>query len=224
VAVHVAREPVRKRSALQDLALLISIALLAIGVAGFIPGITTHYSELDWAGADSKAMLLDAFQVSVLFNLIYLTAGFAGLVLSWTAAGTRAFLVVGGAFFLGLALYGLLTSEDSAWNFIPLNRADDWLNLTLGLVMFLPAVLPAHGWGWTRDTAAGLLASAAIFVSAVGVAYRPLRLVPLAILLALFAAAIGGRNARLAMIAASVGALCFVLGMAFAVATSHPLW
>jgi hypothetical protein len=224
VAVHVAREPVRERTALQDLALLISVALLAIGIAGFIPGITTHYSELDWAGADSKAMLLDAFQVSVLFNLIYITAGLAGLALSWTAVGTRLFLVVGGAFFLGLALYGVLTSQDSAWNFIPLNRNDDLLNLTLGLVLFVPGVLPAHGWGWTRDTAAGLLASAAIFVSAVGVAYRPLRLVPLAILLALFAAGIGGRNARLAMIAASVGALCFVLGMAFAVVTSHPLW
>ena len=42
------------------------------------------------------------------------------------------------------------------------------------------------------ETVAGLLAAVAIFVSLIGVAYRPLRLIPLAILLALVALAIGG--------------------------------
>ena len=74
------------------------------------------------------------------------------------------------------------------------------------------------------ETVAGFLAAASIFLSLTGVAYRPLRLIPFAILLALIAAGIGGRSERLATIAVSVGAACFAVGMAVAVITSHPLW
>jgi hypothetical protein len=74
------------------------------------------------------------------------------------------------------------------------------------------------------ETVAGFLASAAIFASLMGVAYRPLRLIPLAIVLALVATAIGGRHARLAMFAVFAGAACFAIGLAAAVITSNPLW
>ena len=74
------------------------------------------------------------------------------------------------------------------------------------------------------ETVAGLLSSAAIFVSLTGVAYRPLRLIPLAIVLALVAVGIGGRHARLAAVAVGIGALSFLIGMAAAVVTSNPLW
>jgi hypothetical protein len=74
------------------------------------------------------------------------------------------------------------------------------------------------------ETVAGYLAAVSIFVSATGVAYRPLRLIPLALVLALIATGIGGRALRLATWAVGVGALAFALGMAAAVATSNPLW
>jgi hypothetical protein len=74
------------------------------------------------------------------------------------------------------------------------------------------------------ETVAGFLAAASIFVSLTGIAYRPLRLIPLAILLALVAVAIGGRHERLATFAVYVGAASFAVGMAAAVITSNPLW
>jgi hypothetical protein len=74
------------------------------------------------------------------------------------------------------------------------------------------------------ETIAGFLAAAAIFGAAIGVAWRPLRLIPLAILLALISVGIGGRNARLATAAVFICALCFFIGIAAAVITSHPLW
>jgi hypothetical protein len=74
------------------------------------------------------------------------------------------------------------------------------------------------------DTIAGFLAAAGIFAAAIGVVYRPLRLIPAAILLSLIAVGIGGRNAKLATYALFICACCFVLGMAAAVVTSHPLW
>ena len=224
MGVHAAERPIRERTAVRDLAVLISLGFLAVGIAGFIPGITTHYGSLRFAGHDSGAKLLDVFQVSVLHNIVHLLFGVAGLSLSRTRPGARAFLVGGGLVYLVLALYGFVTPQDSGWNFVPLDRDDDLLHLGLGLGMFGLGVLPERGPGRPTETVAGFLASAALFVSALGLAYRPLRLIPFAILLALIAAAIGGRHARLALLAVSVGAACFVLGLAFAVVTSHPLW
>jgi hypothetical protein len=74
------------------------------------------------------------------------------------------------------------------------------------------------------EAIAGLLASLSIFTSAVGVAYRPGRLIPIALLLALLATAIGGRHARLAAFAIVAGAVCFVVGMAAAVVTNNPIY
>ncbi len=74
------------------------------------------------------------------------------------------------------------------------------------------------------ETIAGFLAAASIFVSLTGIAYRPLRLIPLAILFALIAAGIGGRSLRLATWAVGIGAVSFAVGMAAAVITSNPLW
>jgi len=74
------------------------------------------------------------------------------------------------------------------------------------------------------ETIGGFLAAAAMFVAAAGVAYRPLRLIPIAIIMSLVAVGIGGRAARLAGIAVAFTGACFVLGMVAAVVTSHPLW
>jgi hypothetical protein len=74
------------------------------------------------------------------------------------------------------------------------------------------------------DAVAGLLASLSIFASLVGIAYRPGRLIPPALLLALLAAAMGGRHQRLAAFAIGIGGVCFVIGMAAAVITDHPLY
>jgi len=74
------------------------------------------------------------------------------------------------------------------------------------------------------ETVAGFLAAAAIFVSLTGIMYRPLRLIPIAILLALVAAGIGGRATRLATWAVVIAAASFAVGLAAAVITSNPLW
>jgi hypothetical protein len=74
------------------------------------------------------------------------------------------------------------------------------------------------------DAVAGLLASLSIFASLVGVAYRPGRLIPSALLLALLAAAMGGRHFRLPAFAIGIGGACFVIGMAAAVITDHPVF
>lgn len=69
-----------------------------------------------------------------------------------------------------------------------------------------------------------MLAAFSIFASCIGVAYRPARLIPAAILLALLATGLGGRNARLATWAIAIGGVCFLLGMTVAVLTGNPIY
>lgn len=74
------------------------------------------------------------------------------------------------------------------------------------------------------EAIAGLLASLSIFASCIGLAYRPARLIPAAILLALVATALGGRHSRLATLAIAIGGVCFILGMTIAVLTNNPIY
>ena len=74
------------------------------------------------------------------------------------------------------------------------------------------------------ETIGGFLATASIFLSVAALAYRPVRLLPAAILFALIAAGIGGRYSRLAAIALGVAAVCFFAGLSVAVLVGHPLY
>ena len=79
--------------------------------------------------------------MSVLHNIVHLLFGAAGLAMARTASGARAFLIGGGAIYLVLWLYGLVVGEDSSANFVPLNNADDWLHLLLGVGMIALGLL-----------------------------------------------------------------------------------
>ncbi|MEG3634045.1 DUF4383 domain-containing protein [Micromonospora palythoicola] len=129
------------RTRVQLAALVVAGVFLLLGVLGFVPGITTDYGDMTFAGHHSGARLLGLFQVSVLHNLLHLGFAAAGLVLARGVAGARLYLVAGGALYLGLWIYGLAVGEESAANFVPLNDADNWLHLGLGLGMLLLGLL-----------------------------------------------------------------------------------
>jgi hypothetical protein len=132
---------VARRTPLQTGALVVGAVFLLVGILGFIPGATTHYSDLSGAGHDSMAKLLGIFQVSILHNVVHLLFGVAGVLLSRTVPGARAYLIGGGAIYLVLWIYGLAVDETSSANFVPVNNADDWLHLVLAIGMMGLAVL-----------------------------------------------------------------------------------
>ena len=125
------------RSPVRTVALVVATAFLLVGIAGFIPGLTTGYSDMQLAGHESGAMLFGIFQVSVLHNIVHLLFGIVGLAMARTAAGARGFLVGGGMVYLVIWLYGLLVGEDSPANIVPVTNADDWLHLGLGAGMIV---------------------------------------------------------------------------------------
>ncbi|OBF21962.1 DUF4383 domain-containing protein [Mycobacterium sp. ACS4331] len=127
----------RTQTPVQTAALAVGAVFLLVGILGFIPGITTHYDQLSFAGHHSGALLLGVFNVSVLHNLVHLAFGVAGLVLSRTFSGARAFLIGSGLIYAVLWIYGLVIDHQSGANFVPLNVADNWLHLILAVLMLL---------------------------------------------------------------------------------------
>ena len=140
-------------TAVQKTSLVVGIVFLLVGIAGFIPGLTSHYSALMFAGHGSMAMLLGVFQVSVLHNVVHLLFGIAGVVFAVTRRGSRGYLVWGGAIYGVLWLYGLVFGGDSPGNVVPVNSADNWLHLGLAVGMVLLGILLSpRGAGVNRPT------------------------------------------------------------------------
>jgi hypothetical protein len=141
------------RTPVQLVAMIVSAVFLLVGVLGFIPGITTDYDTMQFAGHESSAMLLGIFQVSILHNIVHLLFGVVGLAMARSAAGARAYLIGGGLIYLVLWIYGLIVDHGSDANFVPLNDADNWLHLGLAIGMILLGlVLGGRAKGGT-DTA-----------------------------------------------------------------------
>ncbi|MET8757956.1 DUF4383 domain-containing protein [Lentzea sp. NPDC004782] len=122
--------PVQRASA------VVGAAFLLVGVLGFVPGITTHYDELRFAG-HSGALLLGLFAVSVLHNLVHLLFGILGLLAVRLPGTARLFLMAGGGLYVLLWVYGSAIGEHTRANFLPVNTSDNWLHLGLGAAMIL---------------------------------------------------------------------------------------
>jgi hypothetical protein len=141
-------------SLLRTATLVVGATFLLVGILGFIPGITSNYDQLSFASHDSTAKLIGLFQVSVLHNIVHLLFGVAGIAAARRNDSARAYLIGGGVIYLVLTLYGLVIDKMSDANFVPLNTADNWLHLVLGVGMIALGVLLGRQVLEHRDPAA----------------------------------------------------------------------
>ncbi len=139
------------RTTLQRAAQAMGIVFLLVGILGFIPGITSNYGTMQFAGHQSGALLLGIFQVSILHNIVHLLFGVAGLAMAKTVSGSRNYLLGGGIIYAVLWIYGLVIGQDSAANFVPVNTADNWLHFILAVAMIGLALALSRG---ARDRSA----------------------------------------------------------------------
>ena len=114
-----------KYMAVQGAALLIACVFLAVGLLGFVPGVTTDHG-----------LLFGVFAVSGVHNIVHLAFGVVGLMLTRSYAAARAYLLGGGLAYLGLWVAGIYINPIKA-NVGPVNGADHWLHFVLGGVMVL---------------------------------------------------------------------------------------
>jgi hypothetical protein len=120
-----------ERAPVQTAARAAGIVFLVVGIAGFVPGLTTNlYEGLDFAGSGGEAELLGVFGVSVLHNLVHLLFG-VGIFLSATPDGAKTYLYGSGIAYGALFLLGVVGGGD--W--VPLDSADNLLHLALALAL-----------------------------------------------------------------------------------------
>lgn len=124
---------------------VVAATFILVGIAGFIPGITTNLDDLSWFGPDHDGpmtQLLGIFHVSVFHNVVHIAFGL-GLLTVRNSRGAQAYLVGGGLLYLVLLVYGVFVDRTSDWNFIPVDNADNWLHggLAVGMIA-LGALLP----------------------------------------------------------------------------------
>jgi hypothetical protein len=74
------------------------------------------------------------------------------------------------------------------------------------------------------EAVAGLLASLAIFIGGLELFYRPFRLAPAALLLAIIATVMSREQPRIIPLAYAMIGICFIVGAALQIITHHPLY
>jgi hypothetical protein len=138
------------RSRLQLAAQVVGAVFLLVGILGFIPGITSNFGAMGFAGHTSDALLLGVFQVSI----VHLLFGAAGIMMARTPGQAKNYLLYGGIIYLVLWLYGLIINLNTPANFVPVNMADNWLHFVLGAGMVaLALLLSRQGVGAARPRA-----------------------------------------------------------------------
>lgn len=109
---------------LRTMARVFGWVLLAIGILGFIPGITTEDGHL-----------LGIFEVDALHNIIHLVSGAAALWAGYTStAASRLYFQVFGVIYALITVLGFFAGDAPLLGIIAHNTADIYLHLLIALV------------------------------------------------------------------------------------------
>lgn len=125
---------------LKKVAMVFGVVFLAVGLLGFVPGITSTDSE-------GMQLLLGIFMVDPIHNAVHILSGLAGLVAAGVSAqAAKAYLIGFGIIYGLVSLLGFF--DNTLFGLMHVNMADNWLHvvLTLGLL--------GAGLGLSDDTAA----------------------------------------------------------------------
>jgi hypothetical protein len=121
--------------------MLFGIVFLAVGILGFVPGVTT-------TGADGMPMLLGIFMVNTTHSVVHIASGIVFLLASMSGAGAaRLWFQIFGAIYAVVAILGFMTPNGMLLGLISNNPADTWLHVVLAVAML------AIGFGTPKQTA-----------------------------------------------------------------------
>lgn len=110
-------------------AILFGIVFLAIGVLGFVPGITTPM------GDGTGGMLLGIFHVNLAHNVVHLLTGAVALFAGMASAGAaRTFFRIFGVVYALVAVLGFVQGDGMLLGLISNNTADTWLHVGIAVV------------------------------------------------------------------------------------------
>ncbi|MES2889579.1 MAG: DUF4383 domain-containing protein [Pseudomonadota bacterium] len=117
-------------------ALIFGIVFLLVGIAGFIPGVTTPHTHPDVQMTPGLGLVLGLFPVNVLHNIVHLAFGVWGLVASRSDSGGSVYAKAVAIIYALLTVMGLLPFANlhTTFGLIPLYGHDVWLHAGLAVV------------------------------------------------------------------------------------------
>ena len=123
-------------TALRRFALIFGIVFLLVGIAGFVPQLTTPHNHPDVVMNTGLALLFGLFPVNVLHNLAHLLFGVWGLAAAKSDSASRLYGKVVAIGYGLLTIMGLVTAMrlHTAFGFVPLYGHDIWLHAALAVV------------------------------------------------------------------------------------------
>lgn len=98
------------------------IILLAVGILGFVPGVTTD------------GMLLGIFKVNMWHNIVHIATGVIALLCMGSAGTAKTFFKIFGVIYAIVALLGIFMGGDMILGFLAHNMADMWLHIVIAVV------------------------------------------------------------------------------------------
>ena len=107
---------------MKKIAWILAIVFLAVGILGFVPGITTN------------GLLLGIFEVDALHNIIHLVSGAVFLYAAMKPAKASLVFKVFGVVYALVAVIGLVQG-DTVLGLISTNTADHLLHVVLAIVI-----------------------------------------------------------------------------------------
>lgn len=110
--------------------LIIGLALLLVGISGFVPGVTT-------AGPNGHQMLFGVFMVGAFHNVFHLISGMIGLFASTSEKYARGYGWMFGLVYAVLAVVGFAIGIGGV------NMADNILHTALAFILLSAVLRPA---------------------------------------------------------------------------------
>ena len=121
--------PLDERPPAEVYTLAIGLTLVAAGILGF-------FYDASFATGDGahREAALGLFDVDGWSNVLHIVSGATGLFLVGSYAGSRAYALGAGVLYLAIAALGFVAgSGDAILDMVPVNTADNFLHLLIGL-------------------------------------------------------------------------------------------
>ena len=115
-------------------ALIFGIVFLAIGAAGFVPGLIQPLHPGHPPVNPEGALLLGLFPVNALHNAVHILFGIWGLAASRSLGGAVLYARGVALIYAVLAVIGFIPALNTLFGMVPLYQNDIWLHAALALV------------------------------------------------------------------------------------------
>jgi hypothetical protein len=116
-------------------ALIWGIGFLAIGVGGFIPGVTTppHPGHPDLAVDANYGQAFGLFPINILHNIVHVLFGLWGLMASRSLGASKSYAKAVAVIYTVLTVAGIVPGFSTMFGLVPLFGNDIWLHALLAL-------------------------------------------------------------------------------------------